>query len=264
MIEQFLSQGVLVAMRVGGLMTFAPFFANAALPAPVKAGLTLVLTALLLPVYAASSVASAAPAAASVASPSDITGWLMMALSEIALGMVIGFATQFVFEGMELAGQIASFQFGFSLVNVIDPNSQVEVTVLSTLHDLIAILIFLQLGVHRWLLRATAMSFRVIPPGSLATAHFPAAGLIKMSGAMWLIGAEIAFPIVLATMLTDLTIGFVAKASPQFPALFFGISLKFLLGIAVLYGSVAFWPHLLERYFYHALTNLESLLAFHP
>ncbi len=260
MIEQFLSQGVLVAMRVGGLMTFAPFFANAALPAPVKAGLTLVLTALLLPVY----VSTSAAASASVASSSGITGWLMMALSEIALGMVIGFATQFVFEGMELAGQIASFQFGFSLVNVIDPNSQVEVTVLSTLHDLIAILIFLQLGVHRWLLRATAMSFRVIPPGSLATAHFPAAGLIKMSGAMWLIGAEIAFPIVLATMLTDLTIGFVAKASPQFPALFFGISLKFLLGIAVLYGSVAFWPHLLERYFYHALTNLESLLAFHP
>lgn len=259
MIEQFLSQGVLVAMRVGGLMTFAPFFANAALPAPVKAGLTLVFTALLLPVYASTSAA----AAASVASPSGITGWLMMALSEIALGMVIGFATQFVFEGMELAGQIASFQFGFSLVNVIDPNSQVEVTVLSTLHDLIAVLIFLQLGVHRWLLRATAMSFRVIPPGSLATAHFPAAGLIKMSGAMWLIGAEIAFPIVLATMLADLTIGFVAKASPQFPALFFGISLKFLLGIAVLYGSVAFWPHLLERYFYHALTNLESLLAFH-
>ena len=260
MIEQFLSQGVLVAMRVGGLMTFAPFFANAALPAPVKAGLTLVLTALLVPVYASTSAA----AAASVVAPSGITGWLMMALSEIALGMVIGFATQFVFEGMELAGQIASFQFGFSLVNVIDPNSQVEVTVLSTLHDLIAVLIFLQLGVHRWLLRATAMSFRVIPPGSLATAHFPAAGLIKMSGAMWLIGAEIAFPIVLATMLTDLTIGFVAKASPQFPALFFGISLKFLLGIAVLYGSVAFWPHLLERYFYHALTNLESLLAFHP
>ncbi|MGA2717369.1 MAG: flagellar biosynthetic protein FliR [Candidatus Acidiferrales bacterium] len=259
MIEQFLSQGVLVAMRVGGLMTFAPFFANAALPAPVKAGLTLVLTALLVPVYASTSAA----AAASVVAPSGITGWLMMALSEIALGMVIGFATQFVFEGMELAGQIASFQFGFSLVNVIDPNSQVEVTVLSTLHDLIAVLIFLQLGVHRWLLRATAMSFRVIPPGSLATAHFPAAGLIKMSGAMWLIGAEIAFPIVLATMLTDLTIGFVAKASPQFPALFFGISLKFLLGIAVLYGSVAFWPHLLERYFYHALTNLESLLAFH-
>jgi flagellar biosynthetic protein FliR len=258
-IEQFLSQGVLVAMRVGGLMTFAPFFANAALPAPVKAGLTLVLTALLVPVYASTSAA----AAASVVAPSGITGWLMMALSEIALGMVIGFATQFVFEGMELAGQIASFQFGFSLVNVIDPNSQVEVTVLSTLHDLIAVLIFLQLGVHRWLLRATAMSFRVIPPGSLATAHFPAAGLIKMSGAMWLIGAEIAFPIVLATMLTDLTIGFVAKASPQFPALFFGISLKFLLGIAVLYGSVAFWPHLLERYFYHALTNLESLLAFH-
>jgi flagellar biosynthesis protein FliR len=250
-IEAFLSRGLLVAIRVGGLMSFAPFFANAALPNQVKAGLTLVLTALLLPVYAS----GASPA-------SGLTGWLEMALSEVALGMIIGFTTQFVFEGMELAGTIVSFQFGFSLVNVIDPNSQVEVTVLSTLHDLIAVLIFLQLGVHRWLLRATAMSFRMIPVGSLGSAHFPVVDLLRISGAMWLIGAEIAFPILLATMLTDLTIGFVAKASPQFPALFFGISLKFLLGISVLYGSVAFWPHLLDRYFYHALTNLESLLAF--
>jgi flagellar biosynthetic protein FliR len=249
-IEAFLSRGVLVAIRLGGLMSFAPFFANTALPNQVKAGLTLVLTALLLPVYAS----GAAPA-------SGITNWLAMALSEVALGMIIGFTTQFVFEGMELAGTIVSFQFGFSLVNIIDPNSQVEVTVLSTLHDLIAILIFLQLGVHRWLLRATAMSFRMIPVGSLAALPFPAVALLKAAAAMWLVGAEIAFPILLATMLTDLTIGFIAKASPQFPALFFGISLKFLLGIAVLYGSIAFWPHLLERYFFHALMSLEALLA---
>jgi flagellar biosynthesis protein FliR len=250
-IEAFLSRGLLVAIRVGGLMSFAPFFANAALPGQVKAGLTLVLTVLLLPVYASG-----------MPQDSGITGWLGMALSEVALGMIIGSTTQFVFEGMELAGTIVSFQFGFSLVNVIDPNSQVEVTVLSTLHDLIAVLIFLQLGVHHWLLRATAMSFRMIPLGSLSATPLPAVALLKMAGAMWLVGAEIAFPVLLATMLTDLTIGFLAKASPQFPALFFGISVKFLLGIAILYGSVAFWPHLLGRYFYHALTNLETLLAF--
>ncbi len=106
-------------------MSFAPFFANAALPEQVKAGLTLGAHR---PVTAGVCIRHA-PA-------SGLTGWLEMALSEVALGMIIGFTTQFVFEGMELAGTIVSFQFGFSLVNVIDPNSQVEVTVLSTLHDL--------------------------------------------------------------------------------------------------------------------------------
>ena len=68
------------------------------------------------------------------------------------------------------------FQFGFSLANVIDPNSQVEVTVLSTLQNLAALLIFMRLGVHRWLLRATAMSFEMIPPGSLASIMRPVDG----------------------------------------------------------------------------------------
>jgi flagellar biosynthetic protein FliR len=251
-IEAFLSRAMLVAIRIGGLMSFAPFFANASLPPQVKAGLTLVLTALLFPVYASRTV----PAATSVGQ------WLAMALSEVALGLMAGFTTQFVFDGVELAGQIVSFQFGFSLVNIIDPTSQVEVTVLSAFHESIALLIFMQLGVHRWLLRATAMSFRMIPAGSLAAMPLPAPEVLRMAGAMWLIGTEIAFPVLVATMLTDLTIGFIAKASPQFPAMFFGMSAKVLVGLAVLYGAVAFWPRILERYFFHALTNLERLLAF--
>jgi len=249
--EMFISHGLLVAIRIGGLMTFAPFFGNTALPNAVKGALALILTALLLPVYA-TSASGPAPAAAT---------WVGMALSEAALGLMIGFTTQFVFDGVELAGQVISFQFGFSLANVIDPNSQVQVTVLSTLHTLVALLIFMQLGVHRWLLRATAMSFQMIPVGSFATTRIPAPQVLKAATAMWLIGAEIAFPVLFATMLADVTIGFLSKASPQFPALLFGISTKVLLGLGVLYGAVGFWPRLLERYFYHSLTTLESLLA---
>ena len=254
MLEADISRAVLVAIRVGALMTFAPFFGNVSLPNQVKAGLTVMLTALLLPVYISG------PAPADLVT-GGIAHWIALALGEIAVGMMVGFTTQFVFDGMLLAGQIVGFQFGFSLANIIDPNSQVEITVLSTLHELMALLIFMQIGVHRWLLRATAASFRMVPLGTLASGRLPAQELARMSGAMWLIGTEIAFPVLLATMLVDLTIGFLAKAAPQFPALFFGISAKVLLGLAVMYGTVAFWPSLLGHYFYRALESAESLLT---
>ena len=249
MIEAFLARAMLAGLRIGGLMTFAPFFGNASLPNQAKAGLTIALTALLLPAYSAGAMAT----------PDHIGNWAALALSEIAIGMLIGYSTQLVFEGMELAGQIVGFQFGFSLVNVIDPNSQVEVTVLSSFHELIALLLFMQLGVQRWLLRATAASFRLIPIGSFAR-HVPGPAFLRAATAMWLIGAEIAFPVVIGTMVLDLTVGFLAKAAPQFPALFFGISAKYLMGLAVLYGTIAFWPSLLEKYFMHALRTLERLL----
>lgn len=251
MIEAFLSRALLVAIRIGGLMTFAPFYANAAVPNQVKAGLTLMFTVLLFPVYAHGG----APAAHSIGD------WVAKALGEAAIGLMCGFTTQFVFDGMDLAGQIIGFQFGFSLVNIIDPNTQVETTVLGTFHEIFALLVFMELGIQRWLLRATAASFRMIPIGGLVGSRLPAAELLRMGGAMWLIGAEIAFPVVLATMLTDFTVGFVSKASPQFPAMFFGISAKVLIGLAVLYGAVAFWPDSLTHYFYHALADLERLLS---
>lgn len=254
MIEADISRAILVAIRVGALMTFAPFFGNASVPNQVKAGLTVLLTALLLPVY----ISGPAP-------PNLVSGgighWIALALGEIAIGMMAGFTTQFVFDGMLLAGQIVGFQFGFSLANIIDPNSQVEITVLSSLHEIVALLIFLQLGVHRSLLRATAASFHMVPLGTFSSGLVPAPEFLRISGAMWLIGTEIAFPVVLATMLVDLMIGFLAKAAPQFPALFFGMSAKVLLGLAVMYATVAFWPSILGHYFYRALEQLESLLA---
>lgn len=249
MIADFLSRALLVAFRIGGLMTFAPFFSNAAVPARVKAALTFLFAVLLVPVYSTAS------------KPLTIVSWTAMAAGEIVLGLMMGFTTQFVFDGMELAGQIAGFQFGFSLVNAIDPNTEVETTVLSSFHEFVALLIFMQLGVHRWLIRAVAASFRVIPLGRLAAAPVSAPEILRMAGAMWLVGVEIAFPVLFATMLIDLTIGFLSKASPQFPAIFFGISAKTLVGLAILYGVIAFWPVTLERYFFHALANLETLLA---
>jgi flagellar biosynthetic protein FliR len=251
-IELFIGRAVLVALRIGGLMTFAPFFSQASVSVQVKAALTVALTVLLLPLYATGNLLPVTVSAA---------GWAGIALSEAALGLMAGFTTQFVFDGMELAGQLVGFQFGFSLVNVIDPNSEVEITVLSSLHELVTLLIFMELGVHRALLRAVAVSFDLIPPGTSFGTRVPAVEVLKMAGSFWLIGAEIAFPVLLATLLSDLAIGYMSKASPQFPALFVGLSMKVLLGLTVLFGAVAVWPGVLEHHFVRALANLEKLLA---
>ena len=241
---------VLVGFRVGGLMTFAPFFGNASIPLTVKIGLTVLITYLLAPIYAVS-----------VSMALSIGNLLPLALGEIALGLLTGLCVQFVIEGMVLAGQIISFQFGFSLENIIDPTTQVEITVFATLYELVALLVFLQLGAHRWLIRAIGASFRLLPVGSLATVTWPAPELTRAAGALWLIGAEIALPILVVTMLTDFTVGFLGKASPQFPALFFGISAKVLLGLIMLSATIGFWPRLLERHLFHAMSTLESLLT---
>jgi flagellar biosynthetic protein FliR len=247
-LQQIVIQALFVAARIGTLMTFAPFFGNIAIPARVKAGLTLMLTFLLYPIYGSRVTVTLT------------SNWPLMVGGELLIGMVIGLALNFVFEGVQLAGQILGFQLGFSLANIIDPQSQVETTVLSTFHQLIALLIFLELGVHQWILRALGRSFEYLPIGATIVTLTTANGLVHMAGGMLLIAVQIGAPGLLATLLADFALALLGRASPQLPVTFIGISAKALIGYAILLAAVAFWPGLLETQFTRAIASAEHLL----
>jgi flagellar biosynthetic protein FliR len=248
LLEQILAHALPIGLRVGGMMTFAPFFGNTLVPARFKAVFTIVLTALLYTVCPVPAIALTA------------SSWLRVVLSEAAVGLMMGLSVQIVFEGVQIAGQLAGVQLGFSLASIIDPLTNIDTPVLSTFHQMIALLIFLQLNVHHWILRALVKSFEYVPVSTATITPIAARELLRATGAMWLLGVQIAAPVLLATMLVDVTVAFLSKASPQLPALLIGISVKSLIGYAVLAASVALWPSLLEKQFTNALGWSERLL----
>jgi flagellar biosynthetic protein FliR len=160
-----------------------------------------------------------------------------------------------------MAGQLAGAQLGFSLAAIIDPQTNIETPVLTIFYQMIAMLIFLQLNVHHWMLRAVVKSFGYFPVGSGSIKLAAARELLRAAGGMWLIGVQIAAPVLLATLVIDVTIGFLSKASPQLPAMFIGISAKSLVGYALLAASVALWPVLLEHKFLDSLGWMERALG---
>jgi flagellar biosynthetic protein FliR len=229
-------------------MTFAPFFNSHGIPMPVKAGLTLALTMLAAPLYVGQA-------------PQIADGrWAMVILQEAALGLGMGLAVQFVFEGAQLAGNILGFQLGYSLVNIIDPQSQVDTPVLSVFHGTAATLLFLNLNVHFWLLRGIMHSFSAVPPGSVFVSASAVSGLFGAAESIWQIALQIAGPALAVTLLVDITVGFLSRATPQLPALTIGLSLKALAGYAVIGLSMTFWPALFDEYFMNALRTSERLL----
>src|SRR5277367_4939808 len=189
-------------------MSFAPFLGSVSIPVRVRAAFTLVLTALLYPVVQIPHLALTPVA------------WTRLVLSEAILGLALGLTIEFVFEGAQMAGQVGGFQFAFSLVNVIDPQSQVETPVLSVFHQLVVLLLFLQLNVHHWMLRGLVKSFEYAPPGSLALAPLAAKELLHDAGAIWVAGVQLATPILLATVLIDVTVGFLSKRRRRCPRSF--------------------------------------------
>jgi flagellar biosynthesis protein FliR len=140
-----------------------------------------------------------------------ISQWPMMVFSELLIGVALGVATNIVFDGVQMAGQVLSVQMGYSLVNILDPQTQVESTVVATFHQTIAMLIFLRLNVHFWILRALARSFDYLPP---ASGHFGAAfttAALQAGAECFAIGIQIAAPVLSATLLADIALGLLGQ-----------------------------------------------------
>ena len=172
LLTHILAHALPIGVRVAGVLTFAPFFGNDALPARVKAGLVVVLTAMLYSVCPVPDL------------PWSVSGVLRLVLGEAAVGLLMGLSVQLVLEGAQIAGQLAGAQLGFSLAAIIDPLTNIETPVLATFYQTVALLIFLQLDVHHALLRAVVRSFAYFPAGSALVGLAAARGLLRVAAGM--------------------------------------------------------------------------------
>jgi len=165
------------------------------------------------------------------------------------IGAAIGIASNLVFDAVQMAGQVLSTQMGFSLVSLLDPQTQADSTVVAMFHQTIAMLIFLRLDVHLWLLHALGRSFQVLPPDSLNLSGNFAFATIRAGGVVFALGLQMAAPVFSATLLADIVLGLLGKASPNMPLMLLGPPVKTLLGLGVLFAALKYWPAMLERFF---------------
>ncbi|MFZ0964652.1 MAG: flagellar biosynthetic protein FliR [Terriglobia bacterium] len=247
-LETVVGRVLIVGARVSAVMVFAPFFGSATISPRIKACLTLALTAVLYPAVAAD-----------LPSLSGGRGW-QIAGGEFVIGLLMGITLQFVFEGVEMAGQVVGFQVGHSLATVFNPLSDADTPILANFYQAVALLIFLQLDVHHWVLRGLVKSFQYCPPGMVVANTMVAEQVWRAAGGMLVMAVQIAIPTLLATILIDISLGFLGRASPQLPVLFVGISVKSVVAFLVVMGTLRFWPGLLERYFGEALGTSERLM----
>jgi flagellar biosynthesis protein FliR len=243
-----LSSVLVIGLRVSGLMLFAPFFGSAVIPPRIKVVLVIAITAVLYPVYS--------PHLQAV----TMSHWPVLVASETVVGIAMGIATNVVFEAAQMAGQVLSVQMGYSLVNILDPSTQVESTVIAFFHQSLAMLIFLGLDVHHWILRAVAHSFQYLPPGSATLNPLFVQALLHEGAIVLVLGIQIAAPVLSATLLTDVVLGLMGKASPQMPLMLLGPAVKSMLGVTILGVTMRFWPHLFEQYFSESIAYLEHVL----
>ena len=127
---------IFIFIRTTLILLSAPFFGVKGIPSAVKIGLSLMIAVLLLPVVKPVDI------------PLNFFAWVPAILSEVLIGAAIGFMARVVMAGVELAGQIVGFQMGFGIVNIIDPHTNNQVSIIATFQVILALLLFFTVNAH--------------------------------------------------------------------------------------------------------------------
>jgi len=244
----FLSAMVLVLVRVSGMVVFTPFFSSSALPARTKAVFVGCVAYLLAPLVAT------LPHAHAVISFSSLLG-------ELSIGLIYGLSLTLVSEMLIFAGQIAGAQFSFSMVNLLDPTSQIQTPLLGDLFQLMGSLVIITAGLDRIVLASMVRSFHVAPLGVFVMAPTSGLVIVRAAGGIFLAALELIAPVLAATMLVEVSVALMGKLSPQLPVMNLTVPLKTLTGFVILMGSLAVWPRFIEARFSGLLDMAERLIA---
>ena len=81
----------------------------------------------------------------------------------VSVGFVFGFIAYLVFVGIQFAGEVLDLQVGFSIVNVINPLTSQNVSILGELQLALGSIIYLIANAHHALFEGLAGSFTLVP-----------------------------------------------------------------------------------------------------
>ena len=241
---------ILTLLRVSAMIITIPILGDRTIPARVKAGLSLLITFLIIPSLQTTAWTLSA----------DIFTFVFRMAGEIMIGVMVGFTAQLIFAGIELAGQLIGFQMGFSIVNVLDPSNNDEVSIISQFQYLIAMLIFLIMNGHHIFLYAIAESFTILPPLGF---HF-SGGLMQLVLVfvkdMLEVSIKTGAPIIAALLFLSVGMGLVARTVPQINIFIVGFPLQIAIGLIGIGLTLPVFVRILEGRFSNLEGEIISLL----
>ena len=212
---------LLIVMRVAFILFMMPLLGAINVPVLAKAGLTLTVSLILLPVV------QIHPALF----PSEPLQFLFLMIFECLIGFILGLSIKILFASIQLAGEFAGFQMGLAMAQIVDPQSGVDATLMAQFYYFLALLIFLSVNGHYWFFKAVVQSFRLLPPGGLELHEGLYRYFVSLSGKMFLIGIKISAPVMAILILTQVAMGIIAKMVPQMNMLMTSFPLTIGLGM---------------------------------
>ena len=223
-IDNALSAGIMIFLRLVGLFKLAPVFSKSEVPALVRLGFAIISTIILCGILHPSAPPAGCP-----------VGLCMML--NFLFGALVGFIANCILSTILAGGDMINTQMGLSSAMIMDPSTKTQVSVMANYFSVLALLIFMYSGGVYWLFNAIIKSFSVFPMYSV-NFHFEKIVniqyLSEITANILFTGMHIAGPILLATLGQDIILGIISKTAPQVNVFSLSFLFKPVMGAFIL------------------------------
>jgi flagellar biosynthetic protein FliR len=166
--------------------------------------------------------------------PPTTAGLVMLVGGEVLIGLFIGAAARTLLAALHVGGTIISMQSGLAAASYFDPSQATQGTLPGNLLTTTALVLLFVTDTHHMLLQALAASYERFTPGAFPPMNDIAQTMTRFVSEAFVLGARIAAPLMLLSLLLYLGMGILNRLMPAFQVFFVAIPLQLLLALAVI------------------------------
>jgi len=243
-ISTWVASFMLPLFRIVAVLMTMPIFGTTLVPRRIRLYFAVAITVVVAPVLPAMPVVQAL----------DLSALLLIG-EQIIIGAGMGLALQLFFHIFVIAGQIISTQMGMGFASMVDPTNGVSSATIGQFFTMLVTLLFLAMNGHLVVLEVVVESFTTMPVGSgLLVNNF----WELATGLGWVMssGLRLVLPAITALLIINIAFGVMTRAAPQLNIFSIGFPLTLVLGMVILWMTMA---DILNQYQPLAVEALQGL-----
>ncbi|AKR43521.1 flagellar biosynthetic protein FliR [Methylophilus sp. TWE2] len=205
--------------RILGCLAVVPLFSHPAIPKRIKLAVGFVITLAIVPSIQVPAI--------------EVFSWqgLLSLLAQFLIGISMGFVMRLLFTAVEMAGFMMGMSMGLGFASFYDPQAQGQTIAVGQFLTMLTLLVFMSLDGHLIVVAVMLQSFETMP---IALEHWQlnSQAIATLGGHIFSQGLMLSLPVVASLLITNMALGILTKAAPQFNI--FGIGFPITISVGFL------------------------------
>ena len=176
--------------------------------------------------------------------PASLFGMMSAIVSEVLVGIAIGFSVRLIISAIQLVGTAIAFQTGLAFAQSVDPANGIQSSLFGSFLSVLSVTLIFTTDMHHMLLSAMHDSYTLFRPGSALPIGDLAQNAIQTLSAGFRIAVQLAGPFLAFGLVFYLGVGVLARLIPQVQVFFLAMPLNIALGLVlfmVLLSTIVYW-----------------------